>query len=137
MTRFPFWCPHCNSFDRRNWSSGGCRYFRGFVIVIFVVAVFAALAVMLGTGVGAQAHEAPTGWSYSTACCSGVDCGQLHTNVKATSVGWLIIETGETVPYSDRRIKGSGDEFFHRCVKTVDGKDTGETRCLYVPGMGF
>lgn len=97
--------------------------------------VLAALAVMLGTGAGA--HEAPTGWSYSAACCSGIDCSQMHTDVKTTTNGWLITETGETVPYSDRRIKGSGDEFFHRCAKLVEGKDTGQTRCLYVPGMGF
>ena len=86
---------------------------------------------------GALAHEAPTGWSYSTACCSATDCSQVHTEVHATALGWRIDETGETVPYSDRRIKSSGDEYFHRCVKLVDGKDTGQTRCLYVPGMGF
>lgn len=24
---YPFWCPHCGSFNRRNWAHGGCRYF--------------------------------------------------------------------------------------------------------------
>jgi hypothetical protein len=25
--KYPFYCPDCGSYDRRNWSSGGCRYF--------------------------------------------------------------------------------------------------------------
>jgi hypothetical protein len=25
--KYPFYCPECGSYDRRNWSTGGCRYF--------------------------------------------------------------------------------------------------------------
>lgn len=88
----------------------------------------------------AFAHDAPTGWSYSAACCSGIDCGQLHTEVRATDQGYFITETGELIGYSDRRIKNSQDEFYHRCEnRSVAKLPNGmyETRCLYKPAQSY
>ncbi len=95
--------------------------------------IAAGLVILAGT---AAAHHAPSGWMYSALCCHDRDCGQEHVEVVATGSGWLITSTGETIPFADKRIKESQDEFFHRCFVSEDGRDTGKTRCLYVPPFG-
>lgn len=84
----------------------------------------------------ANAHNAPSGWSYDIECCSGVDCYQAPpTDVRETKDGYLL-STGELIPYSDRRIRRSRDEFFHECKP---GGMTGSQHslCLYVPERGM
>jgi hypothetical protein len=81
----------------------------------------------------AIAHQAPSGWYYDGSCCSNKDCMELPDGqVKETPKGYLIVTSKEIIPYSDARIKKSGDEHFHRCNSTL-----GTTRCLYVPSRGF
>lgn len=89
----------------------------------------------------ARSHEAPTGWSYSSACCNNRDCHPEPSKITATDQGWHIARTGETIPYSSRKIKVSQDGDFHRCqyetdIDTLNVK-AGQTRCLYVPPQGF
>lgn len=85
------------------------------------------------------AHDAlptagnPLGWTYNNACCSGHDCAPLPPGaVVGISSGWFIPATGETIPYSDPRVRDSGDSDFHRC--SPNGTTT---RCLYVPPQAF
>jgi hypothetical protein len=50
--------------------------------------------------------------------------------------GYVIKLTGELIPYGDRRIRRSRDEFFHQCTP---GGDVHAKRsiCLYAPDRGF
>ncbi len=103
------------------------------------IAVGCALLALIGSaslGTPASAHNAPSGWSYDIECCSGIDCYQApSSDVKETKEGYLL-STGELIPYSDRRIRRSRDEFFHECKP---GGETGSRRslCLYVPERGM
>jgi len=80
----------------------------------------------------ALAHDAPSGWSYDYSCCSTTDCAPtMAGDVEATPQGYRIPASGEVVPYTDRRIKPSGDGFMHRC--SYGGLPEARTICLYVP----
>jgi len=99
-------------------------------------AFLAAAAVLLCTGSRASAHDAPSGWSYPLACCSGLDCRPVSASrVGETPDGYVIAGTGEVVGYSDRRIRQSPDGDFHWC--SVAGADDGDTICLFVPPKLF
>lgn len=82
-----------------------------------------------------QAHS----W-YSFACCSGHDCHPMPINaVEASPAGWRIKNTGEVVPYGDKKEQQSQDSDFHVCrfgdlVEPPEKRGT--IRCLYVPGAG-
>lgn len=80
---------------------------------------------------------APLGWQYDYSCCSTLDCSQVqHGGVKVVKEGYQVAITGEVIPWSDKRIKRSKDEFYHRC--TPGGKaDAPRSLCLYVPDTGF
>ncbi len=87
--------------------------------------------------VPASAHDAPTGWRYGIECCSTFDCFQAPVDhVRETTDGYVVDPTGELIPYGDRRIKISQDEFFHRCSHGGE-INAGRTICLYVPNRGF
>lgn len=95
--------------------------------------------------VAAEAHDAPAGWSYSSECCSGVDCYEVPDGrVTAASDGWRInLQPGDhpfvprglqaTVPYGDARNRVSGDTHFHVCLSM----STSHLLCLYSPPMGM
>lgn len=84
----------------------------------------------------ATAHQAPTGWQYDSACCSGVDCYQAPPlDVKETKYGYQL-STGELIPYNDSRIKRSRDEYFHECKPGGDASQQ-HSFCLYVPEQGM
>lgn len=80
--------------------------------------------------------QQPLGWTYPWSCCSGQDCRRADGEVKETASGYRIAETGEVVPYGDKRIKDSPDGEFHWC-RHLAGADAGKTICLYVPPRGF
>ena len=46
-----------------------------------------------------------------------------------------VLPSGETVAYSDARIKDSPDGEFHWC--SVAGANDGRTICLFVPPRGY
>ena len=91
----------------------------------------------------ARAHEAPPskmqplGWTYGWECCSATDCKQsAPQDVSVTPQGYRINATGEVIAFTDKRIKPSKDEFYHRC--THGGKqDDPHSICLYVPQGSF
>lgn len=81
----------------------------------------------------AFAHDAPAGWSYPFACCSGLDCRQVDEKaVLEHDGGYTIRATGEFIHSTDHRIKPSPDGLYHWC--SVGGADDSGTICLFVPG---
>lgn len=111
---------------------------RRYAVVLAIAGAFFVL--LLGI---AMAHEAedvngqPLGWLYGYECCSGVDCSVSGDKaISEIPEGYRIELTGEVIPYGDKRIKQSRDEFFHRC--TPGGIATApRSICLYVPDRGF
>lgn len=106
-----------------------------------VIAISAAVVLFMG-GV-ALAHDAlptagqPLGWSYGWECCSLTDCKRMEAaDIKETPEGYLVVRTGEVIPYRDYRIKDSKDEYFHRCAPGADF-DNKRSLCLYVPPRLF
>jgi hypothetical protein len=103
-----------------------------FLVILFVFCVG-----------GAFAHEAPPskmqplGWQYGWDCCSMMDCRPLASNAVAeTPQGYVIRLTGEVIPYGDKRLKQSKDEFYHQCTIGGDPKAV-HSICLYKPDRGF
>jgi hypothetical protein len=83
-----------------------------------------------------SAHDAPTGWSYPFACCSGYDCREVSSKaISEKPEGYVIKGTGEVLTYSDARLKDSPDGEYHWC--SVAGADDTRTICLFVPPHSF
>lgn len=109
----------------------------------------AALVVLALVGCGlASAHEAPSGWQYPIACCSGHDCYPVDAAAIEPRPGgaYRILATGEVFGPPDRPGPGpaeahgrvhrwSGDQDFHRCSPTGQASDT-TSYCLFVPRPG-
>ncbi|RUW29679.1 hypothetical protein [Mesorhizobium sp. M1E.F.Ca.ET.041.01.1.1] len=94
--------------------------------------LFPAIALAAFLSAPAAAHQAPKGWQYDSSCCAGLDCYQAPAaDVKETQYGHQL-STGELIPYTDRRIKRSRDEFFHECKPGGD-VNSQHSFCLYVP----
>lgn len=84
----------------------------------------------------ASAHNAPTGWAYPAACCSGVDCREVKSSsIKELPQGYEIMQTGELVKFHDTRLKSSPDGEYHWC--SAGGTDQGRTICLFVPPSSY
>ena len=88
------------------------------------------------TAFPAGAHEAPKGWSYPLSCCSNYDCKQVSGGSISERPEGYVIDTGEVVAYSDKRIRNSPDGEYHWCAHQA-GVDAGRTICLFVPSRGF
>jgi hypothetical protein len=105
-----------------------------------------AIVVIIGGGIAwseASGHEAPAsvsmplGWSYGIECCSNKDCARSKAGeITTTDKGFRVNSTGEIIPYNDRRIKRSRDEYYHRCAPAGDFTRD-RSLCLYVPDFGF
>jgi hypothetical protein len=91
----------------------------------------------------AFAHDAkpsaarPLGWSYPIACCAQYDCRTASAGeVQERPEGYVITDTGEVVPMTDKRVKESPDGEYHWCAHQ-GGFDAGRTICLFVPPRSF
>ena len=94
------------------------------------------ISLLLLSTASVEAHDAPTGWQYGQECCSGMDCFQdKDNNVRIAYDGYHIMNTGEIIPFNDKRIKHSQDEYYHRC--THFGKPDTKLICLYIPNQGM
>jgi hypothetical protein len=109
---------------------------RRFLIVMILMLV-AALACFLAAMVtSSHAHDAPKGWSYPYACCSGYDCREVPADwIDEGTTGYGIVITGEIVGYGDKRLRDSPDGEYHWC--SVAGKNDGKTICLFVPPRSY
>jgi hypothetical protein len=93
-------------------------------------------ATIPGTVLTASAHDAPKGWTYPFACCSGYDCREVAFRaISEEPEGYVIKRTGEIVTYNDKRLRNSPDGRFHWC--SVAGADDTKTICLFVPPHSF
>jgi len=83
------------------------------------------------------AHKAPSGWQYSIECCHNKDCRQIsREDVIESERGYNIRFTGETLTYSDERLRKSMDGLYHWC-ECVGCGSSKKTRCLYIPPKGM
>lgn len=98
-----------------------------------VLKLLACVALLCGAFLlPARAHDAPMGWSYDAACCSGQDCAPLPENsVTERPDGYLLKATGEVVEKSKAR-QGQ-DENWHLCRSTVFKANI---YCIYLPLRG-
>lgn len=84
----------------------------------------------------AHAHDAPSGWKYPFACCSGFDCRPVTAStINEKPEGYVIPTTGEVVRYDDERVRYSPDGEYHWC--SVSGRNDSKTICLFVPPRFF
>lgn len=142
-----------NYFIRMKFLESGGRWIWRILAMLALMALAATLLIIsyVGLGVlaslllasGAYAHEAPKtvkqplGWLYPYACCSTIDCRPAKEGeVRETPSGYVMSSTGETVPYTDKRVKDSPDGLFHTCQQGGNF-DTGRVLCLFRPPRGF
>lgn len=94
------------------------------------------LALLLSTCNAAEAHDAPSGWTYPLSCCSDYDCRAVaEADVLERPEGYVIAATGEVIPMTSRKVRQSPDGIFHWC--SVAGRDDGATICLFVPPRSY
>jgi hypothetical protein len=111
-------------------------------VVGFWITIAVGVALVACYSGAAQAHEAmptaaqPNGWRYPFSCCSGYDCRAVpEAAISERPEGYVIVGTGEVLPYRDARLKDSPDGEFHWC--SVAGANDGRTICLFVPPRAF
>lgn len=98
---------------------------------VIVVGGFAAIGLFL-LSAGFSGRAWPHEW-FDRACCSDRDCKPIdETSIQETPAGYLVKQSGETIPYADKRIKFSPDGRFYRCAAVPS-----HTICLYTPPRGF
>ena len=92
--------------------------------------------ILVSSCFAASAHDAPTGWKYPYACCSGIDCRPVSKKqISERPEGFIINNTGEVIASSDTRLRDSPDGEYHWC--SVAGEEQSRTICLFVPPRGF
>lgn len=100
---------------------------------------FQTLVIVSGSLAGvsaASAHDAPTGWEYPYACCSGLDCRPVSDKqISERPEGFVINNTGEVIANADTRLRNSPDGEYHWC--SVAGGERSRTICLFVPPRGY
>ncbi len=110
-------------------------------IWIAVLVLFTGIALAVFMTKDGWSHDAPPtpklplGWEYPWNCCSGVDCAPVQSSaIGETSEGYVIKQTGEVIPYRDKKIKDSPDGEYHWCSHiSTDHK----TICLFVPPPSY
>jgi hypothetical protein len=110
-------------------------------IVTAWMRAFAAGAVAcLATG-PATGHDWYTGFANprtGEACCNIDDCKRVPPEtVRSVKEGWLLVPTGEVVPY--REALRSRDRDFHVCRRGAwrAQSQPGPVVCLFAPPFGF
>ena len=80
----------------------------------------------------ALAHDAPMGWAYPMACCSGADCREADPGeIVEAPGGWRVVPTGEVLGYHDPKVRQSPDGHWHRCLRNPRDVRS-ETLCVFV-----
>lgn len=90
-----------------------------------------SLAVLLLSSANLSAHEAQSGWSYPTNCCSSLDCRLVDEKVILEGRAGYTVPSGEVVRHNDGRLRKSPDGEYHWCTR--NGLNDSDTICLFVP----
>jgi len=100
------------------------------------VSAVASLGLLASSVSPSLAHQAKSGWTYPTACCSGIDCREVPDKaISERPEGYVIVGTGEVLPYKDARVRNSPDGEYHWC--SIGGADDTKTVCLFVPPRSY
>ena len=98
---------------------------------------YIAILALIFVTTPATTHNAPLGWAYGIECCSFMDCWQEQNGaIHETAAGYEVALTGETIPYNDKRVRLSKDQYFHRCA-AAGNPTIRRSICLYVPSKGM
>ena len=99
-------------------------------------ALLIAVLVVFGSVRLAHAHgEAEWIMALEPRCCGPNDCAAVADGgINRVNGGFLVLETGEII--SESEALWSVDDHYWRCRYT-SGVRTGQTRCLFVPALGF
>jgi hypothetical protein len=89
-------------------------------------------------------HEHPPNWPGAWIaqnfgrCCGKEDCVQLPDGGVTRNMdgSFTVLETGEIFAWTDPQIESSEDGTFWRCHYNT-GQRQGQTRCLFVPPVGY
>lgn len=102
------------------------------VLAFLIVATMLAIVMALKD---AHPHDAPSGWTYPQACCSSFDCREVPAGfVEERPEGYVIVQTGEVIPMTHRKVRVSPDGKWHWC--STMGEPNGKTICLFAPHGG-
>ena len=103
---------------------------------VHAASTFVGLLLMLAPMHVAHAHgEAQWIWAMHPQCCGPNDCvPMLDGAIERVNGGYIILETSEMI--LERDTLSSIDEHYWRC-RYSSGSRAGETRCLFVPALGF
>lgn len=106
--------------------------------LLMVIAVLIMAFIMVAASAWlseAEAHQAPTGWTFDPRCCGNGDCYPVQDDaIRETPSGYLVEATGEVIPYQSTKVLPSPDGLPYRC--SVQGNVTAHTYCLYLPKGG-
>ena len=117
------------------------------LIRIVIVASFVLYLVFVISQ--AHAHQAISGWTYPTSCCSNNDCQQIpESAVEITSGGYIVtLSPGQhkqikkktwtfTIPMNKARTPPDG--YYHICLggEILDA-ETPRVICFYAPPMSY
>jgi hypothetical protein len=95
-------------------------------------------------GLGGTDHEHRADWNGAwiarnfQRCCGEEDCAQVPLGGVAQNPdgSYTVLETGEIFAFNDPEIEPSEDGSYWRC-RYQSGQLEGQTRCLFVPPVGF
>ncbi len=82
----------------------------------------------------ADAHDAPSGWTYPPECCNEIDCKQIDPGEVTVEPG-VYLWRGKRIAFDSPKIRRSPDKFFHGCLAGHWGDTSGmtEVQCFFVP----
>ena len=125
----PAFSSHSKRRDGRTTQSSILRWSRAALVGVAILVAF-------GSDRVSHAHgEAEWIMAVEPRCCGPNDCAQVgEGGVRRVMGGFVVLETGEVI--SERDTLWSIDEHYWRCHYT-SGVRTGQTRCLFVPALGF
>lgn len=99
-----------NPLDRDAGFAAANKVFRLYIAVL--LGIILALGVTLFLLSGARPASAHSFYHYE--CCHDRDCWPLEpADISETPEGWLLVETGEVIPYDWPKVKDSPDGRYH------------------------
>jgi hypothetical protein len=108
-----------------------------------------AAGLLVAAATAARAYQAPSGWVYPIACCSGRDCTLIApTRVRVTAQGYAVSlmpgdhdfitdatgPRGYLVPFATA--KPSPDSDFHIYIRPATAEKPFELLCFFAPEPG-